>query len=82
MATSKNQPDFSKKPNVGANDFQASQDAKKSETSNKESISHTVGDKLERAGEKIKNAGAESLGNAIYKAGNKIEHMQDKKKSH
>lgn len=46
----------------------------------KESVIHKAGDMLERVGEKIKNAGADTVGNAIYKAGNKLEHMNDKKK--
>ncbi len=78
MAISKDQ-DYSKKPNVGANDFQSSRDLSKS--SDKETLSEKAGDMLERAGEKIKKAGAETIGNAVYKAGNKLEHMQDKKKS-
>jgi hypothetical protein len=47
--------------------------------SSKESISHKAGDMLERTGEKIKNAGAEKIGKAIYKAGNKLEHRDEKK---
>jgi hypothetical protein len=47
----------------------------------KESISHKVGDSIERTGRKISNAGAEKIGSAVYKAGNKIEHMNDKKTS-
>ncbi|OYZ23692.1 MAG: hypothetical protein B7Y39_03655 [Bdellovibrio sp. 28-41-41] len=57
--------DFKQKPNSG---------------SSKESMSHKAGDMLERAGEKIKNAGAEKIGNAIYKAGNKLEHRDEKNK--
>tara|TARA_B110001454_G_scaffold219197_1_gene251428 strand:+ start:19452 stop:19646 length:195 start_codon:yes stop_codon:yes gene_type:complete len=47
---------------------------------NKESLSQKAGDMVERAGEKIKNAGAEKLGSAVYKAGNKLEHMDEKNK--
>ncbi len=46
----------------------------------KDDVAHKIGDMIERAGEKVKNAGAEKLGNAIYRAGNKIEHMSDNKK--
>lgn len=56
--------DFSQKPNTG---------------SSKDSISHKAGDMLERTGEKIKNAGADKIGNAVYKAGNKLEHHKDEK---
>jgi hypothetical protein len=52
-----------------------------SNSSDKKSVSHKVGDGIERAGQKISNAGAEKLGNAVYKAGNKVEHMNDKKTS-
>ena len=50
-------------------------------SSQKETVSEKAGDMLERAGEKIKNAGADTVGNAVYKAGNKLEHMNDKKSS-
>lgn len=43
------------------------------------SISHKVGDSIERLGEKVIKAGAEKLGRAIYNAGDKIEHMNDDK---
>lgn len=46
---------------------------------NKESFSKKAGDKIERAGEKIADAGAQKLGHAISRAGDKVEHMQDKK---
>ena len=49
-------------------------------TSNRESFSRRVGDSIERLGKKISNAGAEKLGKAVYKTGDKIEHMSDKKK--
>jgi len=44
-----------------------------------ESLSHKVGDSIERLGEKVIKAGAEKLGKAIYNAGDKIEHMNDGK---
>jgi hypothetical protein len=49
-------------------------------TGQKESFTHKVGDTIERVGRKISNAGAEKLGDAVYKAGDKIEHMRDKKR--
>lgn len=45
----------------------------------KESFSEKLGDKIERTGEKLERAGAERLGKVVYDAGNKIEHMNDKK---
>jgi hypothetical protein len=45
------------------------------------SVSHKVGDSIERLGEKIMNAGAKKVGRAIYNAGNKIEHMNDNKQN-
>ena len=47
---------------------------------NKESLSKKAGDKLERVGEKISNAGAHKIGEAVYKAGDKLEHMNDDKR--
>lgn len=44
-----------------------------------DSLSHKVGDSIERLGEKVMKAGAEKLGKAIYNAGDKIEHMNDGK---
>lgn len=44
-----------------------------------ESLSHKVGDKIERLGEKVIKAGAPKLGKAIYNAGDKLEHMNDNK---
>lgn len=46
----------------------------------KDDVAHKIGDMIERAGEKISNAGAERLGRSVYKVGNKIEHMTDKRK--
>jgi hypothetical protein len=46
---------------------------------NKESFSRKVGDKVERFGEKVSNSGAQKVGKVIYDAGNKIEHMNEKK---
>lgn len=50
------------------------------DSKSKESLAKKAGDKIERVGEKISNAGATKLGNAIYNAGDKLEHMNDKKK--
>ncbi|MBC7371540.1 MAG: hypothetical protein H7326_08250 [Bdellovibrionaceae bacterium] len=46
---------------------------------NKKSVSHKVGNVIEKAGTKISQAGAEKLGKAVYKAGDKLEHSKDKK---
>lgn len=46
----------------------------------KDNFTHKVGDAVERLGEKVSNAGAEKIGEKIYKTGNKIEHSQDSKK--
>lgn len=46
----------------------------------KEPLTKKAGDKIERLGEKISNAGAEKVGKAVYNAGNKLEHSQDNKK--
>lgn len=81
MPISKEQKDFTQKPTVKPNDFPGKRSDDSAKLPKKESISHKAGDMLERAGEKIKNAGAESIGNAVYKAGNKLEHMNDKKSS-
>jgi hypothetical protein len=40
---------------------------------------HDLGDSLERAGEKVEKNGWEMIGQAIYKLGNSLEHLQDKK---
>lgn len=48
-------------------------------TNNKKGFVRKTGDAVERAGEKIADAGAEKLGRKVYDAGDKIEHSQDKK---
>lgn len=45
----------------------------------KESLSQKLGDKIERTGEKLQRSGAERLGKMVSDAGDKIEHMNDKK---
>ena len=45
----------------------------------KENVSQKVGDFVERVGQKISDAGAKKVGNAIHNAGDKIEHSQDNK---
>jgi hypothetical protein len=40
-------------------------------------LSKRVGDKLERAGEKISNSGAPKVGSFISKIGDKLEHSSD-----
>lgn len=49
-------------------------------SNNKDTLSHKAGDVLERAGEKISDAGAKKIGKKVYDAGNKLEHANDKKK--
>jgi hypothetical protein len=46
----------------------------------KESWTKKAGDKLERAGEKLSKKGAVKIGNAVSRAGDKLEHSQDTKK--
>ena len=46
-------------------------------TGQKETLTHKAGEMIEKAGKKIRDAGAEKVGKAIYNAGNKIEHSQD-----
>jgi hypothetical protein len=48
---------------------------------NKESITKKTGDKLERTGEKLTNAGHTKIGPAVHDAGDKLEHMGEKKRS-
>lgn len=45
----------------------------------KTSTSHKVGDAIERVGEKVKDMGADKIGQKIYNTGNKIEHSNEKK---
>lgn len=40
-------------------------------------FSQKVGDKIEKAGTKLKDMGAEKLGQSVYNLGNKIEHSKD-----
>lgn len=42
-------------------------------------LSKKVGDKIERAGQKISNAGATKVGNFISRMGDKLEHSSDPK---
>lgn len=46
----------------------------------KEPLSKKAGGKIERFGEKISSAGAQKIGNAISRAGDKLEHSQDAKR--
>jgi hypothetical protein len=39
---------------------------------------HDLGDSLERAGNRIEKKGWESVGQAVYKLGNSIEHLLEK----
>ena len=43
----------------------------------KDSFTKKAGDKHERIGEKIANAGLPKTGKAIYDAGNKLEHSKE-----
>jgi hypothetical protein len=50
---------------------------KKPVSKDSESIGHKAGDAIERIGKKLKDAGAEKIGQAVYDAGNKLEHSED-----
>lgn len=51
----------------------------KSFKSTKDAFTKKAGDKLERVGEKISKAGAKKIGDAVYNAGNKLEHLNERK---
>lgn len=57
-------------------------DNKSAATPKEESLIQKAGDAIERVGEKLKDMGAEKLGNAVYQAGNKLEHSEQKNKKH
>lgn len=44
----------------------------------KGSFNKNLGDKIERLGEKISDAGATKIGRKIYQGGDKLEHKDDK----
>ncbi len=46
---------------------------------NKKSMSHRLGDSIERVGQKITDKGAPRVGEAVRKVGDKVEHLSDKK---
>ena len=46
----------------------------------KTTVSHKLGDAVERVGEKLKDLGATKVGSKVYNAGNKLEHSKDVKK--
>ena len=46
----------------------------------KEPFAKKAGNKIERLGDKISNAGADKIGEVVHKAGDKLEHSQDDKK--
>lgn len=52
----------------------------KQKKNQQEPLSRKVGDKVERAGEKLKDIGANKVGQKVYETGNKIEHSQDDEK--
>lgn len=72
-------PDIIKKEIHMTYDKQSTPPFRQPKENGKESFSHKVGDKIERTGEKLERAGAEKLGRAVSNAGDKIEHMKDKK---
>lgn len=45
-----------------------------------EKFTQRVGDKIERAGDKLSDKGMPRAGNAVRNLGDKIEHSQDSKK--
>ena len=47
-----------------------------------ETLIQKAGDVIERVGEKLKDLGAEKLGNVVYQAGNKLEHLEESSKKH
>ena len=49
------------------------------EFNKKGTFSEQAGDKLERLGEKISDAGAKKIGKKVYDAGDKLEHANDNK---
>lgn len=53
-------------------------DKDKSTSGRKETMTHKLGDKVERLGEKLREKGATKLGNSVYRMGNKIEHSGEK----
>ncbi len=42
-----------------------------------ESISRKIGDTVEKVGQKISNTGAKDLGDKVFNAGDKLEHMDE-----
>jgi hypothetical protein len=48
------------------------------DTAKKSTFTQNLGDKIERLGEKISDAGATKIGQKIYQSGNKLEHKDDK----
>lgn len=46
----------------------------------KNTLFQKAGDKIERLGEKITDAGAPKVGEAVYNAGDKLEHKEEKVK--
>lgn len=44
----------------------------------KSTFTQNLGDKIERLGEKISDAGATNIGQKIYRQGDKLEHKDDK----
>ncbi len=44
-----------------------------------QTLTHLAGDMIERIGEFVSRAGATEWGQKIYRYGNKLEHLNDKK---
>lgn len=42
-----------------------------------EPMTKKLGDKIERLGDKVSEAGAEKIGQKIHRAGDKLEHSED-----
>lgn len=45
----------------------------------RESLSHRIGDMIERIGERIQRSGSTKLGRRIYEFGNRLEHRDERK---
>lgn len=49
-------------------------------SSDRSSFTHKLGDAVERVGKKLQDMGAKKTGQAVYRAGNKLEHSRDNKR--
>ena len=48
-------------------------------SSDRSTLSHKAGDQIEKVGQKISDMGAQKIGDAVSRAGDKLEHSQDNK---